>query len=89
MTDTNTASFDTSALGSTLIDGGCRFGLWAPRAERVELALVADDGSQVNHDMTRDEHGVWTVEVSDVQAGQRYGYRVHGPWDPDLSLIHI
>lgn len=55
MTDTNTAPFDTSALGSTLIDGGCRFGLWAPRAERVELALVADDGSQVNHDMTRDE----------------------------------
>lgn len=86
MTDTNTASFDTSALGSTLIDGGCRFGLWAPRAERVELALVADDGSQVNHDMTRDEHGVWTVEVSDVQAGQRYGYRVHGPWDPDRGM---
>ncbi|MES7531942.1 glycogen debranching protein GlgX [Cutibacterium acnes] len=86
MTDTNTAPFDTSALGSTLIDGGCRFGLWAPRAERVELALVADDGSQVNHDMTRDEHGVWTVEVSDVQAGQRYGYRVHGPWDPDRGM---
>ena len=36
--------------------------------------------------MTRDEHGVWTVEVSDVQAGQRYGYRVHGPWDPDRGM---
>ena len=36
MTDTNTASFDTSALGSNLIDDGCRFGLWAPRAERID-----------------------------------------------------
>lgn len=86
MTDTNPAPFDTSGLGAKLVDGGCRFGLWAPRAERVELALVAPDRSQVNHEMERGANGVWTVEVPDVREGQMYGYRVHGPWDPDRGM---
>ena len=34
---------DTSLLGAHIRDGGALFGLWAPRANRAELALVADD----------------------------------------------
>ena len=34
---------DTSLLGAHVRDGGTLFGLWAPRATRVELALVAED----------------------------------------------
>jgi glycogen operon protein len=47
---------------------------------------VAADGSQVNHDMTPDGNGFWGCEVAGVSAGQRYGYRVHGEWQPDLGL---
>ncbi|MDR0436548.1 MAG: glycogen debranching enzyme GlgX, partial [Propionibacteriaceae bacterium] len=72
--------------GAHLTPTGCRFGLWAPRATRVELALVAADGSQVNHDMTPDASGLWVVEIPGVTAGQRYGYRVHGAWQPDQGL---
>ena len=35
---------DTSVLGAHIRDGGTSFGLWAPRAHRVELALVDEDG---------------------------------------------
>ena len=73
---------DTSVLGARIRDGGCSFGLWAPRATRVELALVDEDRNQFNHDMSRDSDGVWTVFVHGVGAEQRYGFRVHGPWDP-------
>jgi glycogen operon protein len=59
------------------------FELWAPRATRVELALVSPDRTQHNVDMTLGEDGVWRVFVSGVGPGQRYGYRLHGPWDPD------
>ncbi|WP_203566366.1 glycogen debranching protein GlgX [Aestuariimicrobium ganziense] len=76
---------DTSVLGATLTNSGCRFGLWAPRASRVELALVNADRSQTNHDMTLSD-GVWTVEVPGVAAGQRYGYRVHGEWNPNKGM---
>ncbi|MCL2653103.1 MAG: glycogen debranching enzyme GlgX, partial [Propionibacteriaceae bacterium] len=72
-------------LGARLRDGGCEFGLWAPRATRVELALVADDGSQTNYDMTID-NGLWQVFVPGIEASQRYGFRVHGAWDPNTGL---
>ena len=73
---------DTAVLGARIHDGGCSFGLWAPRATRVELALVDEDRHQFNHDMSRDSDGVWTGFVHGVGAEQRYGFRVHGPWDP-------
>ena len=66
----------TSGTAATL------FGLWAPRATRVELALVAEDRRQTNHDMQLGADGVWTVHVPGVGAEQRYGYRVHGEWNP-------
>jgi len=75
----------SSQLGARLRAGGCDFGLWAPRATRVELALVADDGTQVNHDMAL-HNGLWAVYVPGVEAQQRYGFRVHGDWDPSTGL---
>ena len=83
MTARTMAPIDSSILGAQLRDGGCRFALWAPRATRVELALVAADRSQRNYDLTRNPDGVWEVFVEGVGAEQRYGYRVHGEWDPD------
>ena len=74
------------ALGAVLTDDGCTFALVAPRAERVELALVRDDGTTIrNVDMTND-NGTWRADVKGVVAGQRYGYRVHGEWNPDAGL---
>ncbi|HET9778475.1 MAG TPA: alpha-amylase family glycosyl hydrolase, partial [Propionibacteriaceae bacterium] len=73
---------DTSVLGAHVRDGGTAFGLWAPRATRVELAHVDEDRNQTNHDMTRDDDGVWTVFIHGIGPEQRYGFRVHGPWDP-------
>src|SRR5918997_4776454 len=73
---------DTSLLGAHVRDGGTTFGLWAPRATRVELALVDEDRRQTNVDLALGADGVWTAHVPGVGAEQRYGYRVHGPWDP-------
>ena len=73
---------DTSLLGAHVRDGGALFGLWAPRATRVELALVAENRSQTNHEMQLGADGVWTVHVPGVGPEQRYGYRVHGEWNP-------
>ncbi|MEL4357920.1 MULTISPECIES: glycogen debranching protein GlgX [unclassified Luteococcus] len=77
---------DSSILGAQLLDDGCRFALWAPRAHRVELSLVAADRSQHNVDMARNPDGVWIVHVPGISAGQRYGYRVHGDWNPDAGM---
>lgn len=73
---------DDARLGAALEPAGCHFALWAPRATRVELALIGKDRQQVNHDMTLGEAGVWSVDVGGVGAMQMYGFRVHGLWDP-------
>ncbi|HIT77033.1 MAG TPA: glycogen debranching protein GlgX [Candidatus Avipropionibacterium avicola] len=73
-------------LGAHLVDGGVRFELWAPRASRVEVSLVAEDHSQRNVDLTRGQDGVWSATVAGVEAEQRYGFRVHGEWDPDHGM---
>lgn len=73
-------------LGVQLVDGGANFSLWAPRADRVELAIIAEDDQQHNHDLTKGADGIWRGYIPCVTAGQRYGYRVHGPWDPDNGM---
>src|SRR4051812_4789455 len=76
------APTDTSVLGARVHAAGVTFGLLAPRATRVEVALVGDDQRQTNHDLERRGDGVWVGHVRGVRPGQRYGYRVHGAWAP-------
>jgi glycogen operon protein len=75
----------TVALGAHPHSDGTDFALWAPRAQRVELALVDEEKNQTNIDLTRDDEGVWSGFVPGVGAGQRYGYRVHGQWRPEAG----
>lgn len=73
----------SAALGAHPDGSGTQFSLWAPRATRVELALVAGDRSQRNVELTGGSDGVWTTYVPGVGHGTLYGYRVHGPWRPE------
>ena len=76
-------------LGATSDPTGTTFALWAPRAHRVEVCLVdgADsgtDGEPAERRITLPEvtHGIHHAHVTGVFPGQRYGFRVHGPWNP-------
>ena len=72
-------------LGAVVHHDGTTFTLWAPAAERVELVLIAADGSQRNLDLAHSGE-YWTGFVGGIGHGQRYGYRVHGPFDPSHGL---
>ncbi|GAA3375905.1 glycogen debranching protein GlgX [Streptomyces sannanensis] len=61
---------------------GTNFALWAGGAEAVELCLFDRDGSETRCPLTELTHEIWHGFVPGVQPGQRYGYRVHGRWDP-------
>ena len=70
-------------LGATARDGGTNFAVWAPDAIRVELCFFNDDGSQWSFDLPGYSKGVYHGFVSGIGHGQRYGYRVHGLWQPE------
>ncbi|HZJ05158.1 MAG TPA: glycogen debranching protein GlgX [Nocardioidaceae bacterium] len=69
-------------LGATYDGSGVNFALFTEVAERVELCLVDDDGTETRVEVSESDGFVHHVYLPGVQPGQRYGYRVHGLWDP-------
>ncbi len=73
---------DSYPLGATYDGAGTNFGLFSEVAERVELCLFDDDGAETRVDLHEVDAFVWHGYLPGISPGQRYGYRVHGPWDP-------
>ena len=69
-------------LGATWDGSGTRFAVWSGVAHEVDLCLFGADGREARTRLDRDDDGTWQADVAGVGPGQRYGYRVHGPWDP-------
>ncbi|WP_327361597.1 glycogen debranching protein GlgX [Streptomyces sp. NBC_01296] len=61
---------------------GTNFALWAQGAEAVELCLFDAEGAETRCALTELTHEIWHGFVPGVRPGQRYGFRVHGRWDP-------
>jgi isoamylase len=73
---------DSYPLGASYDGAGTNFGLFSEVAERVELCLFDDDGNEKRVDLREVDGFVWHGYLPGVGPGQRYGYRVHGPYDP-------
>jgi isoamylase len=69
-------------LGATYDGSGTNFALFSGVAERVELCLIAEDGTEERVDLPEVDAYVWHGYIPAIMPGQRYGYRVHGPYDP-------
>ncbi|MCW2877330.1 MAG: glycogen debranching protein GlgX [Sphaerisporangium sp.] len=69
-------------LGATWDGVGTSFSLFSEVAERVELCLFDDAGAETRIDLPEVDGFVWHGYLPGVLPGQRYGYRVHGPYDP-------
>jgi glycogen operon protein len=74
-------------LGATWDGRGTNFALFSARAAKVELCFFDSEGKETHRvalpEMT---HEVWHGYFPDVRPGQLYGYRVHGPYEPDAGL---
>lgn len=69
-------------LGATFDGTGTNFTLFSEVAERVELCLLDADGVETRVDLPEVDAFVWHGYVPGLQPGQRYGFRVHGPYAP-------
>ncbi|MEV5149577.1 glycogen debranching protein GlgX [Streptomyces sp. NPDC052727] len=72
-------------LGAAFDGQGTNFALFSEVAERVELILVDDAGTAASVPLQEVDGFVWHAYLPGVGPGQRYGYRVHGPWQPSLG----
>src|SRR5262245_50120791 len=69
-------------LGATWDGVGTGFSVFSEVAERVELCLFDDDGHESRVDLPEMDGFVWHGYLPGITPGQRYGLRVHGPFDP-------
>ncbi|MDH4366001.1 MAG: glycogen debranching protein GlgX, partial [Acidimicrobiia bacterium] len=69
-------------LGATYDGSGTNFSVFSEVAERVELCLFDEAGTESRIPLTEVTALCHHVHVPGVGPGQRYGYRVHGPWAP-------
>lgn len=70
-------------LGATPGDGGTTFRLWSEHGEAVELCLFDAKGAERRVALARGSDHAWTAQVAGVGIGDRYGYRVHGRYEPE------
>ena len=69
-------------LGANYDGSGTNFAIYSEAAELVQLCLFDDSGVETRVDLVEVDAYVWHAYLPSVQPGQRYGYRVHGPYDP-------
>ncbi len=69
-------------LGATYDGSGTNFALFSEVADVVELCLFDEHRNETRVKMREVDAYIWHCYLPEVQPGQRYGYRVHGPWDP-------
>ncbi|GAT82823.1 glycogen debranching protein [Streptomyces sp. F-3] len=74
-------------LGATYDGAGTNFAVFTEAADRVELCLLHDDGSETAVELRESDAFVRHAYVPGVMPGQRYGFRVHGPYDPERGLL--
>ena len=73
-------------LGATWHKESTNFAVYAPSALQVWVCLFDDEGVEERHELSEHSLGVWHGALPGVSPGTRYGYRAHGPWDPDAGL---
>jgi isoamylase len=73
-------------LGATWDGSGTNFALFSEAAESVQLCLFDTDGSERRLNLTEVDGFVWHCYLPAVGPGQRYAYRVTGPYDPKHGL---
>ncbi len=74
-------------LGATWDGVGTNFSLFSEVATRVELCLFDDAENETRSDLPETTAFIWHGYVPNLHPGQLYGYRVHGPWEPERGNL--
>jgi isoamylase len=85
----NLIAGDPKRLGATPLGGGVNFALYSHHGIRVELILFDPSGQKelARADLPARDGDIWHGFAPDLEAGFAYGYRVHGPYQPEKGHL--
>ncbi|AOZ72664.1 glycogen debranching enzyme GlgX [Boudabousia tangfeifanii] len=70
-------------LGASYDGSGTNFALYSSVADKVELCLLDDELNETRVELREVDAAVWHAYIPNIAPGQRYGYRVYGPYEPE------
>jgi glycogen operon protein len=70
-------------LGAFYDGAGTNFSVFSEIADRVELCLFDEGGTETKFDLPEVTSFCWHGYLPNIGPGQRYGFRLHGPWKPE------
>jgi glycogen operon protein len=73
-------------LGATFNGLGTNFSIFSQVAEAVELCLFDSDGAETRYELPEVDAYCWHGYLEHIEPSQRYGFRVHGPYDPESGI---
>ena len=77
-----------SPLGATVVEGGCNFAVFSPKATQIEVCLFDDDDREaLRIKLPARSGGVWYGFIPGIGYGQKYGFRATGPFAPHQGLF--
>jgi glycogen operon protein len=77
---------DPRYLGASETAEGVNFAIWAAAADKVELCLIDEVNGkfvETRHELIYRDGPIFHGYIPGIRAGQRYGYRVYGEWNPE------
>jgi isoamylase len=69
-------------LGATPVGGGTNIAVASEVAEGVQVCVFDPKGAERRLDLVEYDAGVWHGHVPGMMPGDRYGFRITGPYDP-------
>jgi glycogen operon protein len=76
----------TPALGAHQTDDGATFAVYSSVADAIDLCLFDEAGAESQYALEQGDGFVWQGVLPGARPGQRYGFRVHGPWDTAAGI---
>lgn len=74
-------------IGACFDGAGINFTLFSANAEQVELCLFDDNNQELRIPLPARSGDIWHGYLPGGKPGQRYGYRVNGPFEPQQGHL--
>lgn len=78
---------DLIQFGAKYSSGATVFSVASEHAKKIELCLFSSDEQTETRIPMTCHDGIWQVKVKGIRPGQKYGYRAHGEYNPNLGLF--
>ena len=79
---------ERNKMGAIYTPEKTTFSVFSEHAKKIELCLFSDDEkTETRVPLVKGDDNIWSVSIPEIKAGQKYGYRAYGDYNPEQGLF--